>query len=279
VKPAQKRAAAQFFRVGFRVSERRACRLAGVARSSYRYRSVAADQAALRLRLRDLAATRVRYGYRRLHILLRREGWRVNHKRVYRLYREEGLGIRVKRRKKLASAPRVLPPPATRPLERWSLDFLSDSLVDGRRFRVLTIVDTVSRVSPAIEIGVSLTGERVVTLLDRLRSTVGVPQRIAIDNGPEFISKALDAWAYQNGVQLEFSRPGKPTDNAFAESFNGRFRDECLNLHWFASLEEVRQTLEEWRIAYNTERPHRALGQQTPAAWEAAWAPAQKAPG
>jgi putative transposase len=279
VKPAQKRAAAQFFRVGFRVSERRACRLAGVARSSYRYRSVAADQAALRLRLRDLAATRVRYGYRRLHILLRREGWRVNHKRVYRLYREEGLGIRVKRRKKLASAPRVLPPPATRPLERWSLDFLSDSLVDGRRFRVLTIVDTVSRVSPAIEIGVSLTGERVVTLLDRLRSTVGVPQRIVIDNGPEFISKALDAWAYQNGVQLEFSRPGKPTDNAFAESFNGRFRDECLNLHWFASLEEVRQTVEEWRIEYNTERPHRALGQQTPAAWEAAWAPAQKAPG
>ena len=216
----------------------------------------------------------MRYGYRRLHILLRREGWRVNHKRVYRLYREEGLGIRVKRRKKLASAPRVLPPPATRPLERWSLDVLSDSLVDGRRFRVLTIVENVSRVSPAIAVGASLTGERVVTLLDRLRSTVGVPQRIAIDNGPEFISKALDAWAYQNGVQLEFSRPGKPTDNAFAESFNGRFRDECLNLHWFASLEEVRQTVEAWRIEYNTERPHRALGQQTPAAWEAAWAPA-----
>jgi len=279
VKPAQKRAAAQFFRVGFRVSERLACRLAGVARSSYRYRSVAADQAALRLRLRDLAATRVRYGYRRLHILLRREGWRVNHKRVYRLYREEGLGIRVKRRKKLASAPRVLPPPATRPLERWSLDFLSDSLVDGRRFRVLTIVDNVSRMSPAIAVGTSLNGERVVTLLEGLRSTVGVPQRIAIDNGPEFISKALDAWAYQNGVQLEFSRPGKPTDNAFVESFNGRFRDECLNQHWFASLEEVRQTVEAWRIEYNTERPHRALGQQTPAAWEAAWAPALKAPG
>jgi len=279
VKPAQRRAAAQFFRVGFQVSERRACRLTGVARSSYRYRSVAADQTPLRLRLRDLAATRVRYGYRRLHILLRREGWRVNHKRVYRLYREEGLGIRVKRRKKLASAPRVLPPPAQRPQERWSLDFLSDSLADGRRFRVLTIVDNVSRVSPAIAIGTSLPGERVVALLDRLRSTVGVPQRIAIDNGPEFISKALDAWAYQNGVQLEFSRPGKPTDNAFAESFNGRFRDECLDQHWFTSLEEVRQTVEEWRIDYNTERPHRALGQQTLAAWEAAWAPAQKALG
>jgi putative transposase len=185
----------------------------------------------------------------------------------------------VKRRKKLVSAPRVLPPPPTQPRERWSLDFLADSLADGRRFRILTIVDTVSRVSPAIAVGTSLTGERVVTLLTRLRSTVGVPPRIAIDNGPEVIAKALDAWAYQNGVQLEFSRPGKPTDNAFAESFNGRFRDECLNQHWFASLEEVRQTVEEWRIDYNTERPHQALGQQTPAAWAAAWAPAQQAPG
>jgi putative transposase len=267
VKPAQKRAVVRYFRVGFRVSERRACRAAGVPRSSCRYRSVAADQTVLRLRLRDLAATRVRYGYRRLHILLRREGWRVNHKRIYRLYREEGLGIRVKRRKKLASVPRVLPPPATRPQERWSLDFLTDSLANGRRFRVLTIVDNVSRVSPAMAVGTSLTGERVVTLLERLRATVGVPQRIAVDNGPEFISKALDAWAYQNGVQLEFSRPGKPTDNAFVESFNGRFRDECLNQHWFASLEEVRQTVEAWRLDYNTQRPHRALGQETPMAW------------
>jgi putative transposase len=279
VKPAQKRAVAHYFRTGFRVSERRACRLAGVARASYRYRSQAADQTALRLRLRDLAAARVRYGYRRLHVLLRREGWRVNHKRIYRLYREEGLGIRVKRRKKLASAPRVLPSPAHRPQERWSMDFLSDGLVNGRRFRVLTIVDNVSRVSPAIAVGVSLTGERVVAILERLKGTIGRPERIAIDNGPEFISKALDAWAYRNGVQLEFSRPGKPTDNAFAESFNGRLRDECLNQHWFASLEEARQTIEAWRIEYNTERPHRALGQQTPAAWEAAGTPAQQAPG
>jgi putative transposase len=279
VKPAQKRAVAHYFRVGFRVSERRACRLVGVARTSYRYRSQAADQTALRLRLRGLAATRVRYGYRRLHVLLRREGWRVNHKRIYRLYREEGLGIRVKRRKKLACASRVLPSPATRPFELWSLDFLTDSLADGRRFRVLTIVDHVSRVSPAIEVGSSVTGERVVGVLERLKRMVGRPERIAVDNGPEFISKALDAWAYRNGVQLEFSRPGKPTDNAFAESFNGRFRDECLNQHWFASLEEARQTIEAWRIDYNTERPRRGLGQQTPAAWAAAWAPAQEAPG
>ena len=267
MKPAQKRAVVCYFRTGFRVSERRACGVAGVPRSTCRYRSAARDQTALRVRLRDLAASRVRYGYRRLHVLLRREGWMVNHKRVYRLYRLEGLGIRVKRRKKLASAPRVLPPPAQRPQERWSLDFLSDSLVDGRRFRVLTIVDNVSRVSPAIEVGVSVTGERVVGVLERLKRTVGRPERIAIDNGPEFISKALDAWAYRNEVQLEFSRPGKPTDNAFAESFNGHFRAECLDQHWFASLEEAQQTIEAWRIEYNTERPHRALGQETPMAW------------
>ncbi len=212
MKPAQGRAVVRFFRVGFRVSERRACRLAGIPRSTCRYRSRATDQAALRVRLRDLAAARVRYGYRRLHVLLQREGWRVNHKRVYRLYREEGLGIRVKRRRKRVSTPRVLPAPARRPHERWSLDFLTDSLVDGRRFRVLTIVDNVSRVSPAIEVGISLTGDRVVAILERLKRTVGVPERIAIDNGPEFVSKALDAWAYRNRVRLEFSRPGKPTD-------------------------------------------------------------------
>lgn len=279
MKPAQKRAVVRYFRAGFRVSERRACRVAGVPRSTWRYRSVARDQTALRVRLRDLAASRVRYGYRRLHVLLQREGWRVNHKRVYRLYREEGLAIRVRRRRKRVSAPRVLPPPARRPHERWSLDFLTDSLVDGRRFRVLTIVDNVSRVSPAIEVGISLTGERVVAVLERLRRTAGVPERIAIDNGPEFVSKALDAWAYRHRVQLEFSRPGKPTDNAFAESFNGRFRDECLDQHWFASLEEARQAIEAWRVEYNTERPHRALGQQTPAAWIAGLAPPPEVPG
>ncbi len=269
--PAQKRAVVRFFRVGFRVSERRACRVAGVPRSSCRYRSRAKDQAALRLRLRDLAAARVRYGYRRLHVLLQREGWRVNHKRVYRLYREEGLGIRVKRRRKRVSGPRVVPPPAQRPHERWSIDFLADALADGRRFRVLTIVDNVSRVSPAIEVAASLTGERVVGVLERLRRTVGVPDRIAIDNGPEFISKALDAWAYRHRVQLEFSRPGKPTDNAYVESFNGHFRAECLDQHWFESVEEARHMIEAWRVEYNTERPHRSLKQQTPAAFAAAW--------
>jgi len=279
VKPVQQRAVVQYFRAGFRVSERRACRVAGVPRSTCRYRSVARDQTPLRVRLRDLAAARVRYGYRRLHVLLQREGWRVNHKRVHRLYREEGLSIRVKPRRKRVSGGRVLPQPAQRPQERWSMDFLADSLLDGRRFRVLTIVDNVSRVSPAIAVGVSLTGERVVAVLERLKGAIGMPERIAIDNGPEFISKALDAWAYHNGVRLEFSRPGKPTDNAFAESFNGRFRDECLNQHWFASLEEARRVIEAWRVEYNTERPHRSLGQRTPAAVAATWAPPSAPPG
>lgn len=271
MKPAQQRAVVAYFRAGFRVSERRACRVAGVPRSTCRYRGRAQDQAPLRGRLRDLAGARARYGYRRLHVLLQREGWTVNHKRVYRLYREEGLGIRVKRRRKRVSLPRVAPPPPTRPLERWSLDFLTDSLADGRRFRVLTIVDNVSRVSPAIAVATSLTGERVVGVLDGLRQTVGAPQRIAIDNGPEFVSKALDAWAYRHGIRLEFSRPGKPTDNAFAESFNGHFRAECLDQHWFGSVEEAQQTIEQWRVEYNTERPHRSLKQQTPAAFAAAW--------
>ena len=277
MKPAQKRAVVQFFRVGFQVSERRACRVAGVPRSSCRYRSQARDQTPLRHRLRELAAARVRYGYRRLHVLLQREGWRVNHKRIYRLYREEGLALRARRRKKRVSLPRVTPPPATRPHERWSMDFLADTLVHGRPFKVMTLVDNVSRVSPAIEVDVSITGDHVVAVLDRLKRMAGCPARLAVDNGPEFISKALDAWAYRNGVTLEFSRPGKPTDNAFVESFNGHFREECLDQHWFETLAEAREVIEAWRVGYNEERPHRALGQRTPAAFLASWEVPEKA--
>jgi len=229
VTPARRRTVVQFFRVGFKVSERRACRVADVRRTTMRYRSQARDQSPLRQRIRELAAVRVRYGYRRIHILLRREGWKVNAKRVYRLYREEGLSLRLKRSKKRVSVPRVTPPPAERPMERWSIDFLRDSLADGRPFRVFTIVDNVTKVSPAIVADFSIRGERVVAVLDRLKATVGVPQRLAVDNGPEFISKTLDTWAYRNGVTLEFSRPGKPTDNAYVESFNGHFRQECLD--------------------------------------------------
>ena len=198
--PSQKRALVQFLRVGFQVSERRACAVVGMSRSMQRYRSVAKDQTALRMRMRDLAATRIRYGYRRLHVLLQREGWHVNHKRVYRLYRLEGLGLRLKRARKRVSGIRVVPPRAHQPNERWSMDFMSDSLYDGRRFRMLTIVDTVTRESPAIAVDRSLTGQRVVAVLEQLQATRGVPQRIAVDNGPEFVSKALDAWAHRHGV-------------------------------------------------------------------------------
>jgi putative transposase len=248
VKPAQRRAAVHFLRVGFRISERRACRVVAAHRRTMRYRSRKPDQSPLRQRIKELAAVRVRYGYRRIHVLLRREGWPVNVKRVYRLYREEGLSLRYKRPKKRVSVPRM-----------------RDGLADGRAFRIFTIVDNVSRVSPAIEAAFSIGGETVVAVLERLK-TSGLPKRLAVDNGPEFISKALDTWAYRNGVTLEFSRPGKPTDNAYVESFNGHFREECLNQHWFVSLEEARQVIEAWRIEYNTERPHRALGQRTPAA-------------
>jgi putative transposase len=277
VTPARRRTVVQFFRVGFKVSERRACRVAGVHRTTMRYRSQARDQSPLRQRIKELAAVRVRYGYRRIHVLLRREGWKVNARRVYRLYREEGLSLRYKRAKKRVSVPRVTPPPATRANERWSIDFLKDSLADGRAFRVFTVVDNVSKVSPAIAAAFSIKREAVVAVLDRLKATIGLPKRLAVDNGPEFISKALDTWADQHGVQLEFSRPGKPTDSAFVESFNGHFRQECLDQHWFASLEEARQIIEAWRIEYNTERPHQALKYGTPAEFAAAWEPPNEA--
>lgn len=213
----------------------------------------------------------MRYGYRRLHVLLRREGWTVNHKRIYRLYRLEGLALRRRCRRKRTSATRVIPPQASRPNERWSMDFVTDTLASGQRFRALTLVDNVSRVSPAIEVGISLTARHVVQVLDRLKATHGLPQRIAVDNGPEFISKALDTWAHENGVQLEFSRPGKPTDNAFIESFNGRLRHDCLNQHWFHSIAEARTIIDAWRVDYNQHHPHSALGYRVPATVAQEW--------
>lgn len=248
-----------------------------VGRSTQRYRNRKDEQLPLRGRLRELAASRVRYGYRRLHVLLQREGWPVNHKRVYRLYRQEGLGLQRRPRRKRASSRRETTLPATRPHMQWGMDFLSDRLADGRRFRVLALVDHVSRVSPAIRVAGSISGAQVVEVLEAASRLYGLPDRISVDNGPEFASKALDAWAYRRGVQLIFSRPGKPTDNAAIEAFNSRFRDECLDQHWFASLEEARRLVEAWRIEYNTERPHGALQQRTPAEFLAQWAKAGEA--
>jgi len=195
---------------------------------------------------------------------LQREGWQVNHKRVSRIYQQEGLSLRPKRAKKRVSAARVPCPPANAPNERWSMDFMADRLADGRRFRVLTLVDNFSRVRLAIAADFSLSGEKVVEVLDRLSGAGTKPKILPVDNGPEFISKALDAWAHKNGVCLEFSRPGKPTDNLFIESFNGKLRTECLDQNWFASLPEAKEKLEAHRKEYNTQRPHTALNYQTP---------------
>src|SRR5437763_898071 len=183
-------------------------------RKSYRYRSRRGpENQQLRQRLRELAEQRRRFGYRRLHVLLQREGWKVNHKRVHRIYVQEGLSLRLKKSKKRIAVARVPCPPAAAPNERWSMDFVSDRLADGRRFRVLTLVDNFSRVSPALEAGFSISGKHVAAVLGRLASNGTKPQTIHVDNGPEFVSRALDEWAHRNGVKLDFSRPGRPTDN------------------------------------------------------------------
>jgi putative transposase len=207
---------------------------------------------------------RPRWGYRRLYRLLRREGMVVNKKLVQRVYREEGLAVRRRKRKRVA-IPRTPLPSLIGANERWSMDFVSDALSDGRRFRVLTIVDDFTRESPAIEVDTSLPGERVIRVLESLATTRGLPKAIVCDNGPEFRGEALDQWADRCGVALQFIQPGKPIQNAFAESFNGRFRDECLNENWFVSLLDARRTIEAWRIDYNVARPHSGLDDRTPA--------------
>lgn len=265
MRPARKRSLAADLRVAYQVSERRACGVLQFARSSCRYESIAPEQAALKIRLRDLASVRVRYGYRRLHVLLRREGWAINHKRVYRLYCQENLAMRMKtpRRHKSCRIRRDRPV-ACQVNESWSMDFMSDELFNGRRLRLLTIVDDFTRESLAIEVNQRQTGHDVAGVLTRLGTERGLPRTIRVDNGPEFISKALDQWAYWNKVTLDFSRPGKPTDNALIESFNGRFRAECLNESWFLSLDDARQRIESWRMDYNERRPHSSLGDLAP---------------
>lgn len=235
------------------------------ARSSFLYQHIKKlDEDLIRNRLKELAQVRRRFGYRRLHTLLQREGFTINHKRVLRLYRLENLSIRIRRRHKLASVARVELPQATKPNQRWSMDFLSDALSDGRKIKVLTIVDDYSHKCYATEVDTSINGRRVCEVLNRIAMFSGLPEVITIDNGPEFIGKALDAWAYQRGIKLRFIRPGKPVENAYIESFNGKFRDECLNENWFTSLDHARQTIETWRVDYNNQRPHSSLNYMTP---------------
>ena len=254
------------------LSRRRACRLIGISRSvAGREPRRARDHDRLRERLRALAGERRRFGYRRLHELLRREGWTVNHKLVHRLYREEQLAIRRRGRQKRgpggAMAGTWCPIAAN---QRWSLDFTEDRLVSGRTFRTANLKDDRTRECPAIAVGLSLPGRRVVEMLDAVAGERGYPDMLVVDNGPELRGRDLDRWAHDHGVELFFIDPGKPMQNGSIESFNGRFREECLDPSWFTSLAEARRVIEAWRIDYNERRPHTSLRMRTPAAFAAA---------
>ena len=242
----------------------RACGLIGISRSLYRYERKRPEDQELKTRLCELATQKRRYGYRRLHVLLCREGWEINHKRTYRIYHEAGLMVRKRKRKRIAGVERQVKLPPRGPNDSWSMDFVSDGLVDGRRLRCLNIVDDFTKECLAIEVDTSLPGRRVVNVLQRLADGRGLPKSITVDNGPEFISKVLDEWGYRQGVRLAFIDPGKPQQNAYIESFNGKFRDECLNEHWFLSIRHARTVIEDWRQEYNGERPHSSLGYLTP---------------
>jgi putative transposase len=246
------------------VSERRAARLVGIARTTVRYQDHRRDDESVLNRLRTLAAERPRFGYRRLHILLRREGQPINHKRVYRLYRAAGLAVRRRQRKRVARSRVERPAIGLVPNATWTLDFMSDALSRGRRIRVLSILDTCTREALAIEVNTSLPSASVIRVLEQVISERGQPAEIVMDNGPELTSRRLDQWADERGIRLRFIEPGKPVQNAVMESFNGRLRDECLNQHWFTSLADARRLVEDWRLDYNEVRPHSSLGYRTP---------------
>ena len=254
-----------YVEVEYQMSERHACRLLGLGRSTHRYRARKGRDAALRRRLKELAARRMRFGYRRLRAMLLREGMPANHKRVYRLYREEGLAMRMRQRRRIRWSGAIVKPAASQPNERWSMDFVTDCVSSGKVIRMLTIVDDCTRECPAIEVDTSLGGLRVRRVLDRVASERGLPEAIVLDNGPEFRGRALAAWSEERGVRLEFIQPGKPVQNAYVESFNGRLRDECLNANWFTSLTDARRKVETWRLDYNQQRPHSSLDYLPPA--------------
>jgi len=249
----------------WKVSIRRACRVLLVDTSTYHYKSHRCGQADLEKRIKEVAETRMRYGYRRVHVVLLREGWMINIKRTYRLYTGLGLQIRNKTPKRRVKAKlREDRCPASQPNQTWAMDFVHDQLAMGKKIRVLTVVDIFSKFSPVVDPRFSYRAEDVVMTLEKVCGEVGYPKTIRVDQGSEFVSRDLDLWAYTNGVVLDFSRPGKPTDNAFIEAFNSKVRSECLNAHWFMSLDDARSKLEDWRRYYNEERPHSGIGQMTP---------------
>ena len=262
---AQRRAAVDHL-TDRRFSQRRACRLVGLPRSVAWYRLKGRDDADLRHRMKVLAERYPRYGYLTLHEMLKQEGRVINRKRTYRVYREEGLQVRTKRRKKI-TRPRVPMPVPTKANERWSADFMSDQLANGRRFRILNLIDDFSRQCVGQIVDTSISGARLARYLDELSSIRPLPRTLVLDNGPEFTSKAMFFWARRSGVRLHFIQPGKPTQNAFVESFNGKFREYCLDLHWFGSLTEARAIIKRWRTHYNHVRPHRSVGRMPPSVY------------
>lgn len=247
-----------------KMSERKACEAAGISRSVQRYEPRKKDDGELRSRMRALAVEYPRSGHRSLHEMLKKEGLVINRKRSYRIYREEGLSVRVKKKGKIRSERVRLETPAFAG-ERWSMDFVSDQLSGGRRFRVLNVIDDYTRECVLQVVDTSIGGARLARELLHLGRRL--PRRIVCDNGPEFTSKAMHAWSKETGVELHFIRPGNPVDNAFVESFNGRFRDECLNQQWFESIGEAAILIEKWRVHYNTRRPHSSLGYDSPEAF------------
>jgi len=265
VRPALKRQAVDYVVDHYATSHRRACRIVQQHRSMQYYRSRMDPKTALRTRMRELAQVRIRYGYRRLHVLLRREGWSLGKDQTYRLYTEESLQLRSKRprRRKMVVGRREKYIPK-RPNQAWSMDFVADQLVDGTRFRALTIVDVFTREALDIAVGQRLRAENVVEVCNRLVAQRGAPVRIFVDNGSEFSGRLFDLWAYHHKAAIDFNRPGKPTDNCFVETFNGSLRDECLNVHWFETIDEAKAKIEAWRVDYNESRPHQALNELTP---------------
>ena len=267
-RPALKREAVDYIVDRYGLKLARACRLIKQARSTQYSSSKKDPKLALRQRLRELAQVRVRWGYRRLHVLLKREGFQLGVNQTYRWYCLEQLQLRAFRRKRYKSAvarqARMQP---RRTNDAWSMDFVADQLADGTKIRLLTIIDIYSRESLAIVAGYHLRGEDVVAALNRIIANRTAPKCLFVDNGSEFSGQMLDLWAYHHQTRIDFSRPGKPTDNCFIETFNGSLRDECLNVHWFTSLTEVQSIVEAWRVDYNEIRPHMALNDQTPTAF------------
>ncbi len=271
VTPGAKRDAVLHVQAAFEVSQRRACKVLAVDRSSVRYRSIRPDDGPLREKIRAVASERRRFGYRRIHIMLQRQGIEMNQKKLRRLYREEKLQVRRRGGRKRALGTRRPMELPDRPNDRWSLDFLSDAFTDGRRFRILAVVDDYTRECLALIADTSLSGTRLVRELDAVVARRGKPRTVVSDNGTEMTSMAVLRWCQETGVEWHYIAPGKPQQNAFVESFNGRFRDECLNETLFTELGEARIAINAWKEDYNRHRPHSSLGNVTPREYASKW--------